>query len=387
MAQERKVGALEVMAMLSLPLVSMGFSVVTPAMATLAEHFVGKDVSWISTLPTLFVVIGTMIAGSIMGKKVKYRTLAIVASFLYLVGGCAPALFDNYMMTLVCRAILGFGLGLLSPLGNALIIGLYKGQKQAAMLGYGTLCMNAGGIVLQMLGGALAGISWQMTFWGHAFSLIALVLAFFLPEPNLPEPSAHETSGTQKKEKMGSVVWILSSIFLCFNVLNYPIMMNVSVLFEMRDAGGPAAAATALSLYTVAGCLAGLVFGKLFQHAQRWCFTLGFALCGTGALLVYLCTINILMTLGLMMLGFGFSIIMPTGMAWLGIGTPPSTVALGTSIVMALMNLGAFASSIWLKILNAIFGETIFSAIMTEIIVFFAAAAVFVICNPFKQKK
>ena len=103
--------------------------------------------------------------------------------------------------------------------------------------------------------------------------------------------------------------------------------------------------------------------------------------------MVYLCTTNILMTLGLMMLGFGFSIIMPTGMAWLGIGTPPSTVALGTSIVMALMNLGAFASSIWLKILNAIFGETIFSAIMTEIIVFFAAAAVFVICNPFKQKK
>lgn len=85
MAQERKVGTLGVMALLSLPLVSMGFSVVTPAMATLAEHFAGKDVSWISTLPTLFVVIGTMIAGSIMGKKVKYRTLAIVGSLLYFI--------------------------------------------------------------------------------------------------------------------------------------------------------------------------------------------------------------------------------------------------------------------------------------------------------------
>ena len=52
MAQERKVGTLGVMALLSLPLVSMGFSVVTPAMATLAEHFAGKDVSWICLLYT-----------------------------------------------------------------------------------------------------------------------------------------------------------------------------------------------------------------------------------------------------------------------------------------------------------------------------------------------
>lgn len=385
MAQERKVGTLGVMALLSLPLVSMGFSVVTPAMATLAEHFAGKDVSWISTLPTLFVVIGTMLAGSIMGKKVKYRTLAIVGSLLYFIGGCAPATFDNYWLTLVCRGVLGFGLGLMSPLGNALIIGLYKGQKQAAMLGYGTLCMNAGGIFLQMLGGALAGISWQITFWGHAFSLIALVLAFFLPEPNVQEPV--KEAGTEKKEKMGTVVWVISAMLLLFNIINYPIMMNVSVLFVMRDAGGPAAAATALSLYTVAGCVAGLVFGKIFQYAKRWCFAIGFALCTCGVALVYFMNNGILMTIGLMLVGFGFSIVMPTAMTWLGMGTPPSTVAMGTSIVMALMNLGAFASSIWLKILNAIFKETIFSAILAAIVVFTALTVVFIVYNPFKEKK
>lgn len=385
MAQKKKVGALSVMALLSLPLVSMGFSVVTPAMATLAEHFAGKDVSWISTLPTLFVVIGTMLAGSVMGKKMKYRTLALIGSILFLIGGCGPALFDNYALTLVCRAVLGFGLGLMAPLGNALIIGLYKGQKQAAMLGYGTLCMNAGGIILQMLGGALAGIGWQVTFWGHAFGVIALVLAFFLPEPEAQEPV--KTEGVQKKEKMGSVVWILSALFLLFNVLNFPIMMNISVLFVMRDAGGPAAAATALSLYTVAGCVAGLVFGKIFQYAQRWCFAIGYAICTCGLMLVYFMTSGVMMTIGLMLVGFGFSIIMPTGMTWLGIATPPSAIAIGTSIVMALMNLGAFVSSIWLKVLNAIFKETIFSAIISAIVVFAALAVLFVVYNPFKEKK
>ena len=46
--------------------------------------------------------------------------------------------------------------------------------------------MNGGGIILQMLGGALADVNWQLVFWGHAFGLIGLFMAFFLPEPDAP---------------------------------------------------------------------------------------------------------------------------------------------------------------------------------------------------------
>ncbi|MDO5410511.1 MAG: MFS transporter [Lachnospiraceae bacterium] len=382
---EKKVSSINAAAILSLALISMGVTVVTPAMATLAQHFAGHDVSWISTLPTLFVVAGTFVAGSTMGKNVKYRTLAIVSCILYLIGGCGPAFFDSYSLTLVCRAILGFGLGLLSPLGNALTIGLYKGQKQASMLGYGTLCMNAGGIILQMLGGALAEKGWNITFYGHAFCLIGLFMAFFLPEPEKQEVSPE--APVQTKEKMSKMIWLIAFLFMIFNILNFPIMMNISVLFEMRNAGGAAAAATSLSLYTVAGCIAGLTFGKIFQFAQRWCLTLGYALCGIGALCVYVGTTNIIMTIGLMLLGFGFSIIMPACMSWAGFVTPLSTIAIATSILLALMNLGGFLSSFWLKFLAMAAGENIFSAILVEIFVFLATAVFFVFYNPFKQKK
>lgn len=385
MTEEKKVSGISAAAILSLFLISMGVTVVTPAMATLAQHFEGHDVSWISTLPTLFVVAGTFLAGSTMGKNVKYRTLAIVSCILYLIGGCGPAFFDSYMLTLVCRAILGFGLGLLSPLGNALIIGLYQGQKQASMLGYGTLCMNAGGIILQMLGGSLAEKGWNYTFYGHLFCLVGLVMAIFLPEPEKQAPVQENT--TQTKEKMSGMIWVIAILFMVFNVLNYPIMMNISVLFEMRNAGGAAAAATSLSLYTVAGCAAGLVYGSIFKIAQRWCLTLGYALCGIGALCVYVGTNNIIMTLGLMLIGFGFSIIMPTFMSWAGAVTPLSTIAMATSILLALMNLGGFVSSFWLKLLTMVAGENIFSAIITEIVVFLATAVFFAFYNPFKQGK
>jgi len=386
MTEKRNVSPLSAAAILSLSLIAMGVTAVTPAMATLAQHFAGKDVSWISTLPTLFVVIATIVAGSLMGKGVKYRTLAITACLLYLIGGCAPAFFDSYSGTLICRAVLGLGLGLLSPLGNALIIGLYDGQKQASMLGYSTLCMNAGGIILQMLGGSLAEVGWNYTFYAHAFCLIGLVMALFLPEPKKQAP-VKNSQAAGSKEKVSAMVWIIGILFMLFNILNYPIMMNISVLFEVRNAGGAAAAATSLSLFTVAGCVAGLIYGKIFQFLQRWSLTLGYALCGIGAVLVYVGSTALIMTLGLICIGFGFSVIMPTFFSWAGMVTPPSTVALAISILMALMNLGGFASSFWLKLLTAVAGENMYSAIIVEIVVFFATAVVFVIYNPLKPKK
>lgn len=66
MKEKNKVSPISTASILSLFLVSMGVTIVTPAMATLAAHFEGKDVSWISTLPTLFVVIATFIAGGVM---------------------------------------------------------------------------------------------------------------------------------------------------------------------------------------------------------------------------------------------------------------------------------------------------------------------------------
>ena len=386
MTEEKKISPIGTAAIMCLFLVSMGFTVVTPAMATLGAHFEGKDITWVSTLPTLFTVLGTALAGSVMGRKMKYRTLAICAGLLYVVGGCAPALFDNYAGMLVCRALLGFGLGLMAPLGNALIVGNYKGQKQASLLGYGTLFMNGGGIILQMLGGALADVNWQLVFWGHAFGLIGLVMAFFLPEPDVPAQTP-QAAQSGKKEKMGKAVWVVAILFVVFNVLNYPIMLNISSLFVIRGAGTAAAAATSLSFYTVAGCVAGLVFVTVFKFAKRWCIALGYILCGLGALCVYVGQNAVIMTLGLILIGFGFSTIMPAFFAWVGLITPASTVAGAISICMAFTNLGAFVSSFWLKFLTAVFGENIMSGIMVEIIVFLIIGVIFIIYSPFREKK
>ena len=388
--EEKKVRGSGLAAIMTLYFVSMAITVVTPAMATFMEHWPDKAeyISYISTLPTLFIVIGTFLAGTIMGRKIKYRTLAIIASVIALIGGVGPAFFDSFELTLVCRAVMGFGAGLLAPLGNALIVGLYKGQKQASILGYGTLFMNAGGIVLQMLGGFLAGTGdrgWQMVFWGHALLIVAVIMSFFLPEP----PKEEVVSDSGKKESMSKKIYVIAALIFLYNLFAYPIMLNMSTLFVQRNAGGPAVAATALSLYTVAGVVAGFVFGFLFKAVKRMVITLGMALCGLGFLLVFFGSSMIVMTVGLVIVGFGFSTFFPAFMAWMGMVTPPSTVAMASSLILACMNLGGFVASPYNSLLMSIFGADhfILPMVLIAIVFDFAVAVIFIFTSPFKEKK
>jgi len=378
----RKVNGLGTVAIMSMFLVVMGITVVTPAMAKFAEAFPNNNFVLISTLPTLFVVISTVWTGSVAGKRLSYKFLAILGSLLFLVGGCAPALIPDFTTILVCRAVLGIGIGMISPLGNALIAGNFEGQKRASLLGYGTLFMNAGGIVFQMLGGILADVSWQMTFWAHGLIIVALIMAFFLPEPQ--KPSASQSAQGAPKEKIGKPIWIIAILLLVYNMINYPIMMNLSILFIERNAGGATAAATALSLFTVAGCVAGLIFGTMFKALKRFCLPLGFVLCALGATMVRFGSTAPVMTVGLILIGFGFSVILPSLMTWMSISTPPSTIAMATSVIMALMNLGGFICTYWLVLINSIAGEAIITPINVGIGFFVCMTVIFVIFNPFK---
>ena len=83
---------------------------------------------------------------------------------LFVLGGVAPYFATDFTVILLERAIFGIGLGIMSPLANSLVMGVYEGDKVASMTGMVTLAMNIGGMVLQFMGGYFAGIGWNYSF-------------------------------------------------------------------------------------------------------------------------------------------------------------------------------------------------------------------------------
>ena len=361
---------------------TMGYTVVTPAMAVLGEAFPDEQYTMISTLPNLFIVISGFIVGAVAGRRVKFRTLAILGSVLTMVGGVAPAWLDSFALILVCRAVFGLGLGLTIPLANALVIGIYSGDRQSALLGYGSMFMKAGGIMFQMVGGWFADISWQMTFYAYFLYAGSIVMALFIPEPNTSAPAG---SGSIRGIQMDRIIWVIGFLMLLFNMQHTLVMLNVSSIFVDRDVGGATVAATALSINSIIGVTGGLAFGKFFSRSKRLWLPLLYLLTSFGAFMLAYSESAILMTVGICLCGLGFGLCVPTFMAWVSKLSNKSNFVAGTSITQALMYLGAFLASYWLIVVEGVTGDGLYMPLWIECVICAVLVLAFIVYNPFKS--
>lgn len=335
---------------------AMGIGTVTPAMHSIIGHWSEQGVATssillVNTLPTLAMVFTMLFIGPLVGKRIKYKTAAMLGCACFALFGTMPAVFtDSFPFVLVCRALFGIGLGLVTPLGNALVIGLFQGNRQATFLGYGSLVMNFGGIVLQMLGGTLSPTAdtWNMCFWPHALGFISLIMCAFIPEP---EKQASKNPGNAKaKGKFPPYVWIGSAVLLLANMVNFALLMNSSVWVSFTGADNVSfIASIAVSCFTAGGMVSSLLFGNIYKKLGSKTVSLGVACMAVGALLVYICgTDRDFILGGFIVDGFGFSLVLTGVNALVGAVVVPQQRTHAVSTVMACVSLGSFLSTYYL---------------------------------------
>lgn len=78
-------------------------------------------------------------------------------------------------MLLVCRFVLGAGVGLVMPLSFTLMGNHFKGKERAQMMDYHTAFSNVGGILTMLLVGYLASFGWRVPFNIYSIGLIILI--------------------------------------------------------------------------------------------------------------------------------------------------------------------------------------------------------------------
>lgn len=391
-------------AVLCIQLMVMGVAVITPGLAILQEYWSGDPlttalpVTLISTLPTLTTMLGIIVSGSLLGK-VKPKYLAIAASAIYVVFGTLPFfVYGSYAFLLVCRAICGIGIGLMNPLANTIILGCYSGSRKDSLIGYGTLMMNGGGMILQTLGGVLAGIGTgaRYMFLAHLFGLIALVFAFMLPDPDMyqgedtaAEPKEVEDA-QQGKAKMPASVWVIALLLFFFNMLNYPTMLNCSTFLTDSGIGSESAAtiaAMALNCYTIFGMVSSALFGQVFKRIPQWTISLGFLLNAVGIALIVVVGGTAGVCVGMSMLGLGFNLVFPAAFSWCGAVCDPAANAKAVSTIQTMINLASFLSTYWMVLCGIIFGDTVYVPGYIALVYCVIALLVAFFYNPWRGRK
>ncbi len=255
---------------------------VEAAMGKIAQAFpeAGSAIGYIISAVSLGAFFGSLIVSAIGGKRVRYRTIALISLALYTVFGIMPYFIgDSFgIMGLIApRFILGLALGLFTPIPPAVISAMFPDeQERATKLGLGTAMYSVGGVLCQLCGGVLASISWESAFLFYAVGLVVFVICLiFLKEPEMPaeEKDAVAESGAGSR-KVGGVAYLILVVFMLTQVALGPVMMYNAVVMEAHGIGGPSIAGVSLALFVGAGAIGSALLGPVYHKLGTMTWTL-----------------------------------------------------------------------------------------------------------------
>ena len=105
--------------------------------------------------------------------------MLLIGLGFYVVFGCLAGAFSDTRLILICRGLVGIGVGILMPLSTGLISFYFTKDKQAELMGYASAMNMLGGVVATLIAGGLAMVSWRFSFLVYLLGLISVVLCLF----------------------------------------------------------------------------------------------------------------------------------------------------------------------------------------------------------------
>jgi Arabinose efflux permease len=242
-------------------------------------------IEWIVTIANFSALLTLMLNPSLT-KKIGIKKIVIIGLLLSALMGIVPAMTNNFYLVMVSRILLGLGVGLFSPHAIGLIAHTYYGDTRARLLGYQTGLSALGNAFLLGMSSFLISLDWHLVFWLYiVLFLVAWLIFSFVPEP-IKEP----VTTTQKLVHLPKRQWQLIVLTFITYLLIWGVQLKLPSYFENRHLGNAQVLNLTLSAMNIGGLLAGLTFGRLYKHLQRFTLTLGYV--GAGIAIVILWSTN-----------------------------------------------------------------------------------------------
>ena len=189
---------------LSLSLLTvMAGAAMAPALGVISEYFSDEKtlfVQMIISMPAVFIFLTSFVFPK-LAAKFRARTLLMIGLAFYTIGGCVAGVFNSIWIVLLMRALVGVGVGIIMPLSTGLLAFYFSPQEQEGLMGWSSAMNNMGGVIATLISGALATLSWHISFLVYLMGLISIVLcAAFMPNDKIQSDEADERRGSAEPE-------------------------------------------------------------------------------------------------------------------------------------------------------------------------------------------
>jgi MFS family permease len=317
-------------------------------------------VKLVITMPALFIVIGSPIAGIIVDRFGR-KPLLLIGAILYGLAGSSGLYLESLTAILVGRAVLGIAVACVMVSATTLIADYYSGPARAAFMGLQAGAMGFGGVIFLTIGGLLAQQNWHYPFGIYLLAWCMVPLLFFcILEPQRGGTSIPKTGSTLQADTPSMPIVILGLIYgltILSQIAFYLIPVQLPFFLENLVNALPSQSGMAIALCTFFSAMASIAYGKLKQHLEFVAFLpIIFGLMGIGYLLIGQATLWAQVIAGLAIAGIGLGILMPNMTVWLSTAVPEAMRGRALGWLSTAMFLGQFLSPIVTQPLTRPFG-------------------------------
>lgn len=228
-------------------------------------------IEWSVTLANLSALV-TLILNPKLTQKFGVRHVVVFGLLLSGIFGALPALSTSFAWLMVCRAILGLGIGLFSPHAIGLIAHVYHDEFKTRLMGYQTGISALGNAVLLAVAGILIALSWRAVF-GLYLLLIPLAGLAYRMIPQRTNLTPTKQTVRQKLPRLQISLCLLA--FVTYLII-WGVQLKLPALFVQHHLGNSQLANWTLSAMNLGGLLAGLTFGRVHRKLASKTLTLGY---------------------------------------------------------------------------------------------------------------
>lgn len=333
---------------------------IAPGLGYIARAFPESSpttIKLVLTLPSIFIMVSSLLTGRLTMIMSK-RVLLAIGLLLYLVGGVSGGFSLGIPFLLVSRAVLGIGVGILTPLSTSLITDFFHDEERAKMLGYATATRNFSGILATPLVGMLAASNWRMVFGVYSLSILVLALTMMvIPEP---EMEAEHSSRAVKHAAQKTLPWqvfMMAGFMFLQRISFYLIPTSMAIFLEQQELGGSETAGLMISALTLSSFFFGLNYARLRHLEGRWMMAISLGAMCAGYVVLSQAQSVAMVVLAMALVGVGQGQINPMIMFKTSQYVGPLLSALAISIVGSMQFAGQFASPFVFNLLGRVLGD------------------------------
>ena len=339
----------------------MANATIAPALPGLRQHF--AHVAGIDTLAGLLLTLPSaaiMLTAGLIGwlaDRVNRQGLLVGAAVAVAVGGASGLVAETLPQLLAGRIVLGVGVAGTMTLALTWGADLWQGPARARYLGLQGATMSAGGVVVMLLGGALASLHWRGAFAAYLVVVPVALLALYALAPYVRARTRRVAAVAGDGQFPWRAYALVGPLAFIFMLTFYIMPTRMPFLLSDMGLSNPALIGATMALLTLVSIPGALFYGRLRRHVSAMAVFAGsFGFMGAGLALCGLSPGVGGVIAGIVLTGIGMGPSIPNYSTYFMGFVPPGMRGRASGLLTTAFFAGQFASPLASAPLVAAFG-------------------------------